>query len=255
VNRPDYDALRRTSWSQLKWLAVSPAHYRWHLDNPPEQTDAMRLGSAFHGLTLEPEQFDSQFALWDGPRRAGKIWEDFEAAHAKECILTLAQYDLASAMASAARATPEVVGLMAFTGQAEHTVEGEHLGVQLKGRLDWLSTGVIVDLKSTKDTTPRAFGRQMAQSGVLSQLALYRHLVRNESDCYLIAVENKAPHTVCVYRLTEQQLSRGWEVVEQLLAKLKLCEESDYWPGPSVGVRELEVGDWQLDQLCEVDDG
>ena len=32
-----------------------------------EETDAMRLGSAVHMLALEPERFDSQYAIVEGP--------------------------------------------------------------------------------------------------------------------------------------------------------------------------------------------
>lgn len=48
------------SSSQLKKLAVSPKYFKYRLDNPEPQTDAMRLGSLFHDLmACSAEHYDN----------------------------------------------------------------------------------------------------------------------------------------------------------------------------------------------------
>lgn len=44
------------SKSQLDQFARSPAHYLASLTAPRKETQAMRIGSLFHGLVLEPER-------------------------------------------------------------------------------------------------------------------------------------------------------------------------------------------------------
>lgn len=47
--------------STLGRMKPSPAHCKEYLDNPPEPTPAMKLGTLFHCLTLEPDQFESRY--------------------------------------------------------------------------------------------------------------------------------------------------------------------------------------------------
>jgi hypothetical protein len=60
----DYAAVPAVSITRLKELRRSAQHYRYALTHPKE-TDPLRLGTASHVATLEPERFASQFAVWD----------------------------------------------------------------------------------------------------------------------------------------------------------------------------------------------
>lgn len=59
----EYHAAPAASKSDLDKIARSPAHYRAYKENPPEQTKAMALGTAFHTLVLEPEKFSGDYCL------------------------------------------------------------------------------------------------------------------------------------------------------------------------------------------------
>src|SRR6185437_6542157 len=50
-----YHALVYASKTYLSQMLRSPAHAKWAIDNPCEQTPALRIGSAVHCLTLEGE--------------------------------------------------------------------------------------------------------------------------------------------------------------------------------------------------------
>src|SRR4051812_22205239 len=56
-----WDAMRSTS---LKKLAEkTPAHFRQEIENPGEPTPALILGDAIHAAALQPDRFDSEFAV------------------------------------------------------------------------------------------------------------------------------------------------------------------------------------------------
>src|SRR5256885_6932517 len=87
----EYLAIEATSISRLKELRRSPLHYRHALEHPKE-TVPLRLGTAAHCATLEPERFGRQFAIWSRRSdktgnlcpRTGQWWEAFEAQNRSE---------------------------------------------------------------------------------------------------------------------------------------------------------------------------
>jgi len=57
----EYHSIKdRCSASSLKEFRRSPAHYKLNLDNPKE-SDSMALGSLFHCLALQPEEFEKRY--------------------------------------------------------------------------------------------------------------------------------------------------------------------------------------------------
>ena len=63
----DYFASPALSKSRIDLLLECPARYKADLDGDVEEkdSDALRFGSLTHLLTLEPEEFDSQYAVTD----------------------------------------------------------------------------------------------------------------------------------------------------------------------------------------------
>ena len=54
---------RPLSYSSLKEFAKSPRHYLDYLNRKKETTPAMQFGSMVHCLLLQPDKFDTQFAI------------------------------------------------------------------------------------------------------------------------------------------------------------------------------------------------
>ena len=77
----EYFALPAESWSRLKLLRESPAHYRYALERPSEDTPTLALGRYVHTAILSPDLLSEDFAVYPGARRAGKEWDAFAAAH------------------------------------------------------------------------------------------------------------------------------------------------------------------------------
>jgi exodeoxyribonuclease VIII len=241
--REDYDALPGENFSKLKNILTSPLAYRHSLSAETEDTDAMALGRAVHGLVLEPER--TRIAVWDGGARRGREWEAFcsQAKSEDAEVLRADDYATAKRMAEAVHAKPRARGLLC-EGRPEVTLCWESNGIRLKGRPDWIGR-TIVDLKTTRDASIDGFGREVAQRLYHMQAALYGagcHAATGEHlPCYLIAVESEAPHDVVVYRIPERIMEQGRLLWTRALTTLQACRQSGSWPGADNGHPEVEL--------------
>lgn len=228
--------MKPVRFSDLNYMALSPAHYRAHISSPAEETDAMRVGSAVHGLVLGSGR---PIAVWYGGRRQGKAWDEFCLEHTDDLILTSKQYDLATAMAGSVMACPEAAGL--FEGRRECRAEWELAGFHCAGTPDVAGEGFITDLKTTCDANPERFIRDAMRRFYHVQLAWYLDGLnwaatrRGEHDevhsAFLVAVESKPPHVVTVFELGHDALDLGRRIHRQWLERLRVCIDSDEWPG------------------------
>jgi hypothetical protein len=106
----DNDVYHRSpglSKSGLAMLRECPAKFEWRyiLGNREDETKAMKIGAAFHGLVLEPELFSMNFAVspkFDGRTKEGKAGKAaFAANHAGKAIIDEDDFSLIRAMAEA----------------------------------------------------------------------------------------------------------------------------------------------------------
>ena len=74
-------------------MAESPLHYRDAVETQKDATGAMNVGTAEHCMVLEPDQFPPRYVVWTGGRRAGKEWDNFEAANLDKTIIKADEYD------------------------------------------------------------------------------------------------------------------------------------------------------------------
>ncbi len=81
----EYLKLPAVNWSTLKAGRTSPLHYKHRLENPLEDSTRLAMGRGAHTALFEPDRFLLDYALFAGPRRAGKEWKAFKAASAAAC--------------------------------------------------------------------------------------------------------------------------------------------------------------------------
>ena len=251
LTRSDYDALIATNWSSLSSMADSPANYKHRLDHPREDTDVLRLGRAVHTCTFEPRKFELEYARWEGGTRRGKDWDNFQAAHKTQVILTDDQWQTAMQMAASVLADP-VAREFITDGEAEvsHRWEIERpFGiVDCKGRLDYLKPEWIVDLKSTVDASQRAFGAQAFGMRWHGQAAWYtdgdERIHGRRRRYMLVAIEKTEAMIPQCYEVGESELMLGRELYERLLDEREECRRSGVWSGYSTGVLPLRLPRW-----------
>lgn len=253
-----YRALAGVNWSTLKEMGRSPLHYQHALQHPREATDAMTFGSAVHVAILEPREFGDRYAIWEGGRRAGKVWDEFRAAAERNGLDVLRAEDQQKVhdLASAVRANPTVMPYLDGPGSFEATVrwEDHETGVDCKGRVDRLAesipcTGrVLVDLKTARDANPRIFGVQAARLGYHAQLAFYTDgLAANGcpvDKVVVVLVESSPPYDSGVVVLDDDALWAGRCVYRGHLRRLVECAADGRWPGRYQDETALTLPAW-----------
>lgn len=258
LTRTEYDLINRISWSKLKIMGKSPAHYRHALLQPEgERTDALIVGNATHVSVFEPEDFASRFAVWREGRRAGKEWEAFKKKNAGRDILTEAQalevHAIAKAVRDDATASKYVSGgraevsltwtqtLPEFAGMPETVVES-------KARLDFIGADFISDLKTARDASPSRFGSQAWNLDYLGQASWYvdgyKAVTGRELPFFMVVVEKTPPFVTQVYEVTAPLLEMGRERYRDLLGRWAFCKSEGRWPGYVDGLSELQLPKW-----------
>lgn len=255
----EYAAIEALNISRLKEIGRSPLHYRHALEHP-KVTAPLRLGTAAHCATLEPERFVRQFSAW-GRRseetgnlcpRKGQWWDAFLKANVGKTIITEDEATAAIAIATAVRRDP-VARAYLEAGEPEVVMQWERQGRPCKGRVDWLThldgEPVIVGVKTARDCRPFIFGSAAAKLGYHLQWAWYLNGYAAIKDGVKprqveIVVESAAPHAVVVYRIPDDVLLQGEEEFMRLLATLERCERENDWPGPATEEEVLTLPSW-----------
>ena len=248
---PVYAGVKGINWSTLREMNVSPQHYRWRLDNPPEETPSMTLGRAIHTAVLEPDRFPLDYVVWDGGRKAGQAYEDFKAVNAGRTILKLEEYEQALAIRDAVRSHRDARRYLR-RGKPEQTLTwvDAATGLPCKARLDWLAPRWLLELKSTRSIDEREWRNTVTYSLYYGQLAFYRmglraqHPRRKAPAVKLIAVENCAPYEVVVFDVPDEVLDAGEDLAASLLARVKECRARKSWPGRYSGEQTLSLPGW-----------
>lgn len=252
----EYLDLPGEHFSSIKEMHRSPAHYRSRVR--PSDSDALRVGRAFHGGILDPGAL--KIVQYAGVRR-GKEWDAFRANHADSLILTSKQAADVDAMRASVRAHKHASRILR-NGRAEVSAQFDVDGVPFKARLDFVcSNGDLVELKSARDNHPQQFEREFARRLYHAQVALYRMALQaNGLPCakvYCISICKTPPHEVVVYDVSEETIETGARWVRDWILRLKDCERQRVWPGIDNGnILSLRIPDWAISEgLPDIDGG
>mgnify|MGYP003336094865 FL=1 len=262
MENADYHAHPAISKSHLDLIARSPLHYWARFLDPkrviPEPTPAMRIGSAVHTHVLELNKWDVEYTVapdgLDRRTKAGKeAWAAFEAEANGRTVLSREDADLVMHMGRAVLGHPAAAMLLGINGEAEttHMWTDATTGLQCKCRPDWISEdgGILVDLKTTEDSSPREFQRSIAKWRYHVQAGWYMAGVEaaygtRPSGFIFIAVEKKPPFAVGVYAADEEMINRGYEIAMRDLQKLAECMAANSWPSYSHRIEPISLPAW-----------
>lgn len=255
LSEAEYRALPAMNWSTLSAGRSSLAHLKDRIDHPREDKECFSLGRATHCLVLEPGAFDTRWAVWSGADRrtkAGKAeWAKFSEENAGREIIDVADWDTARHMADAVLANRDVATLLQG-GEAERvlTWTDADSGIACKGRADYLTPETLVDLKTTKDASPRGFARAAYSYGYFSQLAFYcdgaESIDQAPRHAFVITVETARPFVCQVYDVPPADLEIGRYEYRRLLDAYKAALASDRWQGYAERVLPLSVPRWAV---------
>jgi exodeoxyribonuclease VIII len=271
-----YHAHPAVSKSHLDLIARSPLHYWSRYLDPnritPEPSAAMRLGTALHTHVLELSRWDEEIAVapaMDRRTKAGKeSYAAFEAAAAGKTVITADDAEVVMAMGRSIMRHPGAAMLLGLPGKAEttHMWTDATYEVECKCRPDWLTDdgSIMVDLKTTRDASPRGFMRSIADYRYHVQAGWYLNGVeqatgKRPDQFVFICVESTAPYAVAVYAADEVMTDRGYEQAMKDLGKLAVCRAADSWPSYSDQIETISLPGWMTgatgaqQQLTEIE--
>ena len=189
MTEKEYRSHPALSRSELWQFHRSAEWFKWRRDHPSEPTAALLFGQVAHKLLLEPDDFETDFAvapLVDKRTKEGKaIWQAFVDDSAGKTVVDAATYEQAAEMTDIARANPLVAELLEGNHEEPFFWTDPDTGVQCKARLDcWHrdenGVPVIVDFKTAVDASYRAFQRDVQSYGYAFQAAMYSEgLIQN----------------------------------------------------------------------------
>jgi exodeoxyribonuclease VIII len=241
----DYHAIKALSNSSLSVLKRSPTEFYKRFvtgEMKGQETEAMLLGSAVHMLALEPERFDAQYVVLEGPINPTtkkpygrdtikfKDWLDSLAIEPDRHVLISSEFAESLAIAKAFQSHPTIAAIMA--SRAEKLFESEYAmlwveddgsELDLKCKIDFVcpSERLIVDLKTTSDPSPYAWSWSAEDFGYHRQAAIYSDAMEakyGEPFKFLFGVvRSKEPYEAAVYELDAESIQRGRVEYEALI--------------------------------------
>ena len=250
LSNEDYHADSAIGSSGLIKFSECPAlYYAEYLDqNRPARpsSQVLRFGSAAHVTLLEPDKFDSMYAIADPSidKKTTKPWKDFKVeaeANNKEPLL-YKEYESLCQMAAMIKRN-ELANSMLTGGKAEMSffAKDSDTGLMLKARPDYLVRipeigDVIVDYKTTtislntQKQSNHAFGLhryiQASHHKKVVELATGGNIAY---VCYVVQMQNY-PYLVRVFAMGENEIQIGNDECQVLLEKIKTCQASGIWP-------------------------
>lgn len=245
------------SKSALDLFARSPAHYLYFLqtgdkDEDKPEPEALLVGSAFHSLVLEPEDFARSYVKIPdfGTMQSSKnrALRDAWLRERNATGLTAAQWTMIHAMRESVFRHKRLRRILE-NGRPELTVAAvcPHTGLPRKARLDWASEldGIAIDMKSARDGSPDLWKLEAAKRRYHVQDGYYTETSKLAGlDIDVIGfgvVEKTPPYVAELYTLDPAARLAGEMHYMHELERLARCCDSGIFPGYSESGEVCEI--------------
>jgi len=232
-----------------------PKEFFYYLDGETPTSEAFLIGSAFHCLVLENEEFDSRYAVApsvDRRTKAGKeMYAEFSEQHGEKEILTSNQFNKITAMHKALSKHEGAMNLLSG-GEAEKIYCWKNLihNTLCKAKIDYINRkeGYIVDVKTMQSTDKESFVDFAEKYNIFQQAAFYlagcRAVGLPTEKFYFLAQEKAHPYPYGVYTLSDEAIAYADAQNEQAMAVGIKCREQDlYLPYNQEGIKEFGLTD------------
>ncbi len=229
----------------------------------PPPSDSMVIGSAFHCLLLEPQNFHLQFIVspkFDRRTKQGKAdADDFETASNGKTVLDCETMETVLAMTDSVRKNADVVEFLNAPQRREVSFRAVDLytGLLLKARPDILADETdenymrIVDIKTSRD--PCNWLVDAGKFGYHRQLDHYQRVIKDALDLpyfpefFHVVVGSSEPYQVVIYQLGQRSQRLGREQNSESLERLVECHATGDWRDPrQIGVVTGDIPAWNF---------
>ena|ERR1700753_1528167 len=262
TSNEDYHASNGLSNSQMSFLL--PPHcpkmfWYQNLSGRVERKEsaAFDLGTAVHTMVFEPDEFKNRFhCVIEVPNKNTTIGKaafiGMKKAAAGRIVLDKEQQDTIhwmSANITSHAMWKSVKGDR--TGCIEDSLAwiDQETGVLLRSRPDFYTDDIIIDLKTTKDSSPHAFQKAVAdysyhRQGALSTDGLSILTNKEYRNVILFVVDKKPPHFVRCYVMTDNALNQGKYEYKYAAHQYKKCIDSGIWESYPEIIEDLDLPNW-----------
>ena len=255
ISNEAYHSGEGLSKSDLDMIHISPLHYKTRKEQIEPPTDAMILGTAFHMAVLEPERFKRKYAQApdiDRRTKAGKeAWAEIEAQGLT--VLAAKEFERIAGMSESVMQNPIARDLIEGSIH-ESSAYAKINDVLCKCRPDiWHEgRGIIADLNTTMDASPKSFSKSCANFRYHVQDAWYRMVVEEATgevpnEFVFIAVEKNPPYAVALYCLDFLAKEQGFREAMDDMSVYKKCMETGDWYGYDKAIQPLSLPRWAQD--------
>ena len=231
--------------SGLKIFSQSPAKFAYWRDNQKPATVSQLEGAGLHCKILQPELFEKSFGSEAAPRKGSAGRTTWEKDNPMAVALTPNQWENVRAMAGSFENTSCTVArelLEEGTPELSIWFDDPLTGLRCKIRPDFLrDDDIIIDLKSTKDASPKGFFWEIKRWGYNYQAAFYKRGIdlayaaagvkRKVKAFLIIAIENFPPYEVACYMISEEIIAEAQTQINTSLKRYAECLRADVWPG------------------------
>jgi exodeoxyribonuclease VIII len=246
LNKEYHEYKPALSKSRLAKMEVCPQYFKWCEDNPLPATEDLIVGSAFHKIVLEPDEFYDEFAvapICNKRTNAGKeMWAQFEEENYDKQIITQEQFEIIYNMSKAVKCNDYANALLDGEHENSFYAVDDFTQEAIKVRPDcWRKVGdrvVITDLKSCKSAKAEDFMRDVVKFGYDLQAYMYSFVVSKvlnipieNVDFVFIAVEKKAPYLINLLQADTLILQRGEMLFRKYIGVYHDCKETNEWYG------------------------
>jgi len=239
------------SHSRLKALERSAMHCKHAIENPPGSA-ALVFGEALHLAVFEPDRFDNVVTIGPTKTRASKAWREAQAEKPNHIFLTACECARLRAIVEAISAHPKLWPVMSPEADREVSLVWQDVesGLMCKGRtdlVDWKHK-LILDLKTCRDASPRAFSKSIFDFAYHRQGAMYldgwQALGKELEHFAIVAVEKEPPHGVALYWLEPEALTQGRAELSELKQTYAECLRTGKWPGYPARFERIGLPRW-----------
>lgn len=259
----DYHNSPGINRSRLAHIAKTPAHFKYYEENPPEPSNALIFGQAYHCMLLEPQYFYSRFIEYpDIDRRTKEGKEAYELFLAEKGdekqALTKSEIETIKGM-QAVMVQNEHFQLFTRGGIVEKPIywtdrqTGELCKCKPDIRFEGSKVLAVIDLKSCEDASTEHFSKPHVwrNFGYDLQAGMYLDGVFEETGkehvFIFLAQEKKPPYVVNVIEADPLLVDYGRMRFRQLLDIYHKCNQTGHWwgyNGPDGVINKLNLPTW-----------
>lgn len=265
-----YQAIPAINKSGLDYVMISPAHYQAYLAEQKnrKETPALALGKAIHCRVLEAKEFEKRYICEppDAPRRPTssqinakkpspetidqiKWWNEFDEQAQGRIILSEEHWMICNRIAEQVRKHPAAQEIFA-RGRSEVTIVWVDPLEQIlcKARIDWLTDGILMDVKSAESAAPTEWPRQVRKYNLHVQNAWYidgwKEVAGEEAMFVFGAYEKEEPFASGYYYCKPRVIELGRKMYRRALKKYAECLKTGLWPAYSEELLEFDFPEW-----------